>query len=535
MDLPRLKASVTLETERRRIERERAALARDADTIRARCVPMIGFMREAWHVLEPRTHFAEGWVNRAICSHLEAITFGRFLALGLPNKVKFNVPPGMTKSLTISVMWNAWEWGPCGMPFLRHLSTSYVDDWVIRDTDKTRKLITSEWYQGLWGEKAFGADAHGDCHRRVVLTRSASDKFENTAGGSRVGVTFNKLTGGRGDRLTIDDPLSVAQSKSDADREYAKFIMRESVPSRLNDPVRSATALIMQRVHEEDPSGVWEKVGVPHVSVILPMRFELDRRCQTPIFVDPREVEGELLHPERFPLATVDVLEKEMTPYAVSGQHQQRPVPRSGGMFKRHWFKPRRDLPPGYRWVRHWDLADTEETYGADPPYTAGVLLGAPAGGGGPYVIGDVYRLRQEAAEVRKAVRMIGEADRIRLGALGGTYEVQVPQDPGSAGKTVARDMITKTLDGFIAYKLIETGSKIDRAEPMSVQAENGNVEIMSGAWTEAFLDEACLFPGTKFKDQVDALSGAYDRLQKPMRRDLSGGHVPAGLNVFGR
>jgi predicted phage terminase large subunit-like protein len=511
----------------RAIEAERDATRRNAEAIRERCKTLIGFVREAWHVLEPRTPFVEGWATRAICDHLEAITWGRFRAMGLPNKARFNVPPGMTKSLLISVFWNAFEWGPCNMAHHRFLSTSYSDEYVGRDTRKTRDLIMSDWFQTLWGEQA-----DGPYRDQVKMVRTSETSFENTAKGTREGVPFNRLTGGRGDRLTIDDPLSVAQSKSDADREQAKFIMRESVPSRINDPSESAIVLIQQRVHLEDPSGLWEQIKVPHVALVLPMRFEVDTRCTTPIFTDPRTVEGELLFPERFPLAVVDALEREMTAYAVSGQHQQRPVPRSGGMFKQSWFKPVDRLPIGYRWVRHWDLADTEETYGADPPYTAGVLLGKH-----PmlsqYCIADVQRCRQQSPEVRRLVRTTAEADRIRLGQAGGSYEVQVPQDPGSAGKTVARDMLSM-LDGFTARKLIETGSKIDRAEPMSTQAENGNVTYVVGPWNDAFFQEICTFPGTKFKDQTDAMSGAYARLQ--IKKSQGGDQRPSGpLAIYAR
>jgi predicted phage terminase large subunit-like protein len=301
----------------------------------------------------------------------------------------------------------------------------------------------------------------------------------------------------------------------------------------INDPIRSAIGLIMQRVHKDDPSGLWEELQVPHIALVLPMRFEVARRCVTPIFSDPRQVEGELLFVERFPMAVVDALEREMTVYAVAGQHQQRPIPREGGMFKRAWFKPRPDLPRGYRWVRHWDLADTEATYGADPPYTAGVLLGKPLNAALPYCVGSVVRCRDEAPLVRRLVLNTAAQDVAMINAAGGTYEIQIPQDPGSAGKVVARDMVSM-LVGYNAHKLIETGSKIDRAEPFATQAENGNVEIVAGPWNDTYLEEMTNFPGAKFKDQTDATSGGHSRLLKPPRQGMqqSSGH---SLPIFQR
>ena len=74
-------------------------------------------------------------------------------------------------------------------------------------------------------------------------------------------------------------------------------------------------------------------------------------------------------------------------------------------------------------------------------------------------------------------------------------------------------------LAGFVARAEPETGDKVTRAEPFSVQCEAGNVLIVKGEWNEAYIDELCLFPGGQFKDQVDATSGAFGRLASPMPR----------------
>jgi molybdate transport system substrate-binding protein len=43
--------------------------------------------------------------------------------------------------MIVSVMWQAWEWGPRGLPSMRFLTTSFNDGPVKRDTRKTRDLI----------------------------------------------------------------------------------------------------------------------------------------------------------------------------------------------------------------------------------------------------------------------------------------------------------------------------------------------------------------------------------------------------------
>ena len=47
-----------------------AALAQDAQAVRARCRTLHGFVREAWPVLEPFRPFVDGWVVKAVCDHL---------------------------------------------------------------------------------------------------------------------------------------------------------------------------------------------------------------------------------------------------------------------------------------------------------------------------------------------------------------------------------------------------------------------------------------------------------------------------------
>jgi len=475
--------AIRAEKARRQAEAERIALAHDAERIRSRCQRLSGFVREAWHVLEPGQPYLHGWHIDAVCEHLEAITDGRL------TRLLINIPPGTMKSLIASVFWPAWEWGPRGRPSLRYLTTSYSENYAKRDSRRMRDLVTSEWYRALWPE--------------VVLSRAGEISFENTRRGAREGMPFQSLTGGRGDRVIIDDPHSTETAESDAERERTTRIFRESVPTRLNDPVSSAIVVIMQRLHEKDISGQILSLGLGYEHLMLPMEFEPERACRTAIgFSDPRQVEGDLLFPERFPRETVERDKKPMGSYAVAGQFQQRPGPRQGSIFQRHWFEGRIILaaPAGTRWVRHWDLAATRKTTAAR---TAGVKLGRTPDG--RYVVAHVVTEQQEGDAVRRLIKATAETD-------GHVVEVSLPQDPGQAGKVQKSDMIA-FLAGFTAHAEPETGDKVDRARPFAAQCEAGNVSLIAGPWNEAYLDELAAFPTGKFKDQVDASSGAFGRL----------------------
>jgi predicted phage terminase large subunit-like protein len=102
-----------------------------------------------------------------------------------------------------------------------------------------------------------------------------------------------------------------------------------------------------------------------------------------------------------------------------------------------------------------------------------------------------------------------------------------LPQDPGQAGKVQKSDFVAM-LAGWNVRADPETGDKVTRAEPFSAQCEAGNVYIVKGAWNDAYLDELCGFPGGSFKDQVDASSGAFGRLVKPMKG------TPAVFGTYG-
>jgi predicted phage terminase large subunit-like protein len=465
-------------------EIERRRIARDADRIRARCKTLAGFVREAWHVLEPGNPYIHGWHIDAICEHLQAITDGRL------TRLLINVPPGFSKSLLVSVFWPAWEWGPAGLPHLGYIATSYKEDFCKRDTRKMRDLVSSEWYRALWPH--------------VVLTRAGELSFQNDQRGVRDGIAFPSLTGGRADRVLIDDPHSTETAESDSDRDRTTRIFRESVPTRLNNPTMSAIVLIMQRLHQDDLSGVIERLKLPYEKLILPMEFEPERRCSTSIgFTDPRSYAGELLFPERFPRAVVERDKIPMGPYAVAGQFQQRPAPRVGGMFERRWFGTVDAAPARAKRVRAWDLAATEKSGSNNPDFTAGVLMARDEQG--IFYIEHVERFRAGGDAVERAIINLAESD------PPGT-KVRLPQDPGQAGKAQAQYLARQLAGHTVVVKPV-SGSKSVRSEPLASQAAAGNVKVVKGPWNDVFIEELCLFPNGSNDDQADAAADAFSEL----------------------
>lgn len=471
--------------DRRRSEEAQRQTAEHRETIRARCQTLSGFVREAWHVLEPSNPYIHGWHVEAICEHLEAITRGEI------NRLLINIPPGTMKSLLASVFWGAWEWGPVGRPATRIIGSSYSEDYAKRDNRRMRDLVSSDWYQALWGDQ-------------VQLVRAGEMAFSNTATGFRQGIPFSRLTGGRGDRVIIDDPHSVDGAESESERGSTIRTFRESVPTRLNNPEKSAIVVVMQRLHEQDVSGTILALGLGYEHLMLPMEFEPDRACHTSIgFTDPRTYDGELLFPERFSREVVERDKVPMGSYAVAGQFQQRPAPRSGGMFQRGDFEVVDVVPAAAkRRTRAWDFAASKAKPGRQPDWTVGLLMAWHAG---TFYVEDMRRDRWSASEVEKNLKTTASQD-------GTSVTIRMPQDPGSAGKSDAETKV-KMLAGYAVVVKPVTGDKATRARPASAQAEAGNVKLVRGPWVEAFLDEVCAFPNAMFDDQVDAFADALNEL----------------------
>lgn len=178
--------------------------------------------------------------------------------------------------------------------------------------------------------------------------------------------------------------------------------------------------------------------------------------------------------------------------------------PEAGKVFNRAWFKSLPALPLDIKkWVRYWDKAGTQD----GGKWTAGVLMGEMPSG--HVVIANVVRGQWSAYHRERVIKETADADR-RLPGIVSTY---VEQEPGSGGKESAENTVLN-LGGHRIYADRVTGDKVERSGPLAAQAEPGNV-FLCGEWDrEAFLDEAHRFDGKGVCDQVDAASGAFNKLK---------------------
>lgn len=455
------------------------------------------FAKQAWHVLEPSTELKWGWALDAICLHLQAVSDGQI------TRLLMNVPPGMMKSLLTNVFWPAWEWGPLDMPHMRFLSTAHKQDLAVRDNIKCRRLIQSDWYQERWPILLMG-------------DQNAKTKFENEATGFREAMAFTSMTGSRGDRVTLDDPLSVDDANSEAALAAAETTFREALPTRVNSE-ESAIVLIMQRLHEKDTSGIILKEMMGYEHLCLPMEYEASAKRKTSIgFVDPRKVEGELLFPERFSAKTVKDYKKTLGEYAYAGQMQQRPAPPGGGILKTEHFKlwPHdRELPVIEYVVQSVDPAYTATTTNDPTAFQAwGIFTHAEKRGA---MLLDCWADHLAFPQLRK--KLIDEWHSVygKVGMRKGKKADALLIEAKASGLSLIQDLRQANLPA-VPYNP-GSADKINRAHQASPILELDCLWIPESTkepgqpvtWAREFLKELALFPNGEHDDQVDAFTQA--------------------------
>ncbi|MEY5061828.1 MAG: hypothetical protein RIS45_1749 [Planctomycetota bacterium] len=475
------------------------------------------FIRCAWDVLEPGEPYIHNWHIDMIADHLQAITEGHEINGRPYNRLLINIPPGMMKSLLVNVFWPAWEWGPKNMPHLSYLCAAHkVENLSARDSRKMRTLVTSDWYQKHWGD-------------RVVLTRDQNEKlnFQNTKRGQRIATAITSLTGVRADRVIIDDPHSVDSASSETQRESEVTTFLEAVPTRLNNPAKSAIVVIMQRLHEEDVSGVIldRQLGYDHI--MLPMRFDPSRAFTTMLGVDDlRDEEGELLFPDRFPEHVVERDSAVMGPYATAGQFQQEPIPRGEGIIQRQWWQVWEDerYPPLDYVIASVDTAYTTKTENDMSAMTVwGIFSQDPVAEAGrtgeSYAIERVYK-----APHPKVIMLYGWAERLPLHDLVNKISDTAKRfridklliENKAAGISVAQEIRRLYASADFAVQLMDTGNQDKVARAYSIQHlfSEGLIYAPDRSWADMVINQTTSFPRGKHDDLVDTVTQALRYLR---------------------
>lgn len=459
------------------------------------------FTKALWPVIEPSVEYVHGWHIDAICDHLEACA--RYDI----KRLLINMPPRHMKSILVNVMFPAWVWAHPEWAGRRIISGSYARDLAIRDGLKMRNVIESALYQGLFQPDWTLRD---DQNQKL--------KFENTKSGFRLSTSVEgQVTGEGGDILIVDDPLNAQEANSQAARDGAIWWLDKVLASRTNDPKRYCKIVVMQRLHEDDPSGHIIRNTSLHGSydrLILPARFESANKNKSATrlgFFDPRKTERSLLWPERFDDSSIKELENALQDQA-HAQLQQDPKPASGALFRRSWWNRYHKWPANiFETIQFWDCAQKP---GISNDYSVCATWARASEG---YFLLDLWRGKVEAPFL--------EAIAVRK------YELFKPDavvvEDKSAGSSLIQYLHRfqafpipvigyqpkgdKEVRATAATPTVQAGKCFLPETPIYVEDESGNqIELI-----EVFLNEHERFPKAAHDDIVDTSSMMVDWFAK--------------------
>ena len=438
------------------------------------------FIKRAWPQIIP-DKLRWNWHMDAMAEHMQALATGGITS----NRLLINVPPGASKSTVVGVMYPAWLWGPGRQPWHKYIGAAHEQGLAVRDSRMTRELVKSEWYQRLW-PIGFKSDQNEKLY------------FENAAFGFRQACAISGFTGRRGHTVGIDDPLSVEKGHSEKDRETALRVMSETIPTRLVDPATSSIVIVMQRLHEKDPSGYVLSSNLGYEHLCIPMEYDPARARTTCIgWEDPRQEAGELMFPERFPRDVVEGYKAALGEYGYAGQMQQRPNPAGGGIFKDEWWQMA-DIAPAIEWRAIY--ADTAQKTGQQNDYSVFECWGKTAG---KAVLLDLIRGKWEAPELLEQGRAFWAKHKAAQGQ--GILRKMAVEDKVSGTGLIQ----TLKREGIPVTAIQRDRDKITRAHDAAPSVQAGNVLLIRGAWLSDFLGEASGFPNAAHDDMLDPMMDA--------------------------
>ena len=435
------------------------------------------FVERCFGELNGAEPFLDNWHISYECSELEAVRRGD------NNRLAIALPPRNLKSIVASVAFPAWLLGHD--PTAKIICASYgqqLSDDLARDC---RQIMRSDWYRALFPGTRLKSD------------RQSVNFFETTAGGSRQATSVGgALTGFGADVVIVDDPTKPEEALSDVERAKANYWLSHTLMTRLNNKVTGKIILVMQRLHEVDMIGYFLSLG-PAKLVSFPAiaQEEEDLEWRTPFGTRcHHRKEGEALHPEREPLAALEMLRIAMGTRMFSAQYLQMPAPPGGSIVKPEWFM-RYDPanPPDFDSVfQSWDTATKS---GQFSDYSVCTTWGKK---GRCYYLLNVFRKRVEYPDLKRAV--------VQQANMWGATKVLI--EDASSGQALIQDLKN---DGFYRLEAVKPkGKKDERLQYVSTIIEAGQVYVpMHAPWLEDYLYELMMFPAGRYDDQVDSTSQA--------------------------
>lgn len=436
------------------------------------------FVKEFWETIINETP-VWNWHIEYLCNELQGVAHK--VKDRLPNDYDWliiNVPPGSSKSTIISIFYPLWVWT---IDYSQRFICGSYSATVSEDlADKAKKVFTHEKYRTYFPY--------------VGVRSDAKTKLENKHNAERYTTsTGSGITGIHAHQIIIDDPLSTQNATSEVDRNSANKWITETLGSRKVDKAVTVSILVMQRLHENDPTGfLLSKDDIRCKHICIPAELPpLSDNNVYPIELRDKYIDG-LFDPIR---ANLNILNSQRTllgTYGYAGQFSQRPSDLSGGIIKRNWFE-----------IVDKFHSDKVKRFQLDTAYTSkkendpsGILA---------YFVEDntIYITNWEShrLEFPELTKFVIN----NVQAHGYSDKSLIRVEPKASGKSLVQQIQKETNLNIVESDNPEK-DKVTRATAVTAKMEAGRVKLIRGAWNDAFLDELSIFPKGKHDEAVDCL-----------------------------
>ena len=450
------------------------------------------FTLEAFKTLHNGQELTENWHIKLICDRLQEELERILRGEERKQHLIINIPPRTLKSELVNVFFSVYCW--VRESSIKFISSSYAASLSIDLSTKARRLIESDWFI-----------EHFE-HVKISKDENTKSKYTTPEGGLRYCTsTGGAVTGMGADIIVIDDPQNPQLARSEVERENANTFFNETLRSRLNQPEIGVFIVIMQRLHENDLTGMllkkepeeWEHICLPAEDSVNVIPSKLRENYQ----------DG-LLFANRLSKKVLASFQIGLGSYGYSGQYGQLPSPSDGGILKGKWFNiinaikdenGERISLDSLEWNFFLDTAYTQKQEN-DPT----ALLAASFYDGKLYI----RRIKEARLEFPELVKFIPDF------CISNGYSRQsiIYVEPKASGKSVVQ-----YLKSNVSMNIMEgetpTTDKVSRANSISAFIEAGNCYLIEGEWNESFLNQVNAFPNGLHDDQIDVLVMAVDHL----------------------
>ena len=461
------------------------------------------FAQRAFNVIEPSTPFEWNWHIDCISEHLEAVRRGEI------RRLIINMPPRSLKTMLVSVLFPAWVLG--NEPHERFITTSFKFERAVQMSLACRTIIESDWYRSVFART------------RIDPSQGQKHNFMTTERGLYYSSAIGSVTGAGASYIICDDPLAPDEAISDTIRNGVNQTIRGTLFSRFNDPRVGRFVMVMQRLHEDDPTGNLAKEGGYTV-------LKLPAEAKHPVSIALGDKHtwhmdaGDLLFPARLNRDVLTELRRNMTEAAFCGQYLQEPVPLGGGEFKDTWvnyYQAGGVQPKTMNVAILVDAAGGEELQKKKrklSDYTAMMVVGK--GRDQNYYLLDVVRDRLNPTE---RVEMLFDLHEKWNGLAGKPPKVGYEKYGMMTDTHYIRER--QRLSGY-NFSLIELGGQMikeERIRRLIPDMQNGRWYFPANLLytdkqgrtfdlvRELVNSEMLTFPKSKYDDCLDALSRVYE------------------------